>query len=127
MDWVRSTRAILRDSEVDFHRIRPWVYWRDMLLGTLIAYSSAGLFLSAPMFSIWQLVSFPVAVFWLYRVGSLVHEVAHLGGNELRSFKIAWNLLVGVPTLTPSTFLLVITATIILSASMGLRKILNTW
>ena len=48
--------------------------------------------------------SFVVAVFWLYRVGSLIHEVAHLGGHELRSFKVAWNLLVGVPTLTPSTF-----------------------
>jgi len=104
MDWVRTTRAVLRDSHLDFHRIQPWIYWRDMLVGVVIAYGSAAIFLSAPLNSIWQVVSFLVAVFWLYRVGSLVHEVAHLGGKELRSFKIAWNLLVGVPTLTPSTF-----------------------
>ncbi len=104
LDWVRTARAVLRDSAQDFHRVRPWIYWRDMLLGTAIAYASAGIFLTAPAFSMLQVGSFLIAVFWLYRVGSLVHEVAHLGGHELRSFKIAWNLLVGVPTLTPSTF-----------------------
>ncbi len=75
-----------------------------MILGATVAYTSAGIFLSAPAFSVWQIASFLVAVFWLYRVGSLVHEVAHLGGHELTSFKVAWNLLVGIPTLTPSTF-----------------------
>ncbi len=34
----------------------------------------------------------------------MFHEVAHLGGHELTGFKVAWNILVGVPTLTPSTF-----------------------
>lgn len=75
-----------------------------MLIGTTLAYVSAGIFLASPPFSVWQIVSFPLAVFWLYQVGSLVHEVAHLGGHELTAFKVAWNILVGVPTLTPSTF-----------------------
>lgn len=46
----------------------------------------------------------PLAVFWVYQVGSLAHEVTHLGGHDLTSFKVAWNILVGVPTLSPSTF-----------------------
>ncbi len=75
-----------------------------MLVGATIAYAAAGVFLLAPAFSLWQIGGFLVAVFWLYRVGSLVHEVAHLGGHELTAFKVVWNLLVGVPTLTPSTF-----------------------
>ncbi len=103
-DWVRTTRAALKNSETDFHRVQPWVYWRDMLIGATVAYTSATFFLMAPTFSLVQAISFLLAVFWLYRVGSLVHEVAHLGGHELTSFKVAWNLLVGVPTLTPSTF-----------------------
>jgi fatty acid desaturase len=75
-----------------------------MICATLIAYVSAGVYLSASSYPVLQIVAFAFAVFWLYRAGSLVHEVAHLGGKELTSFKIAWNLLVGIPTLTPSTF-----------------------
>ncbi len=103
-DWVRNVRTTLKDSSRDFHQVKPWVYWRDMLIGTTVAYAAAGIFLASDPFSAWQIASFVVAVFWLYRVGSLVHEVAHLGGHELTSFKVAWNVLVGIPTLTPSTF-----------------------
>lgn len=103
-DWVRNVRAVLKGSENDFHQVKPWIYWRDMLVGATIAYTAAAVFLSAPAFSLLQIAGYLVAVFWLYRVGSLVHEVAHLGGHELTSFKVAWNLIVGVPTLTPSTF-----------------------
>lgn len=103
-DWVRTVRATLKESDQDFHQVKRWVYWRDMILGATIAYSAAYVFLTAPAFSVWQIVAFVVAVFWLYRVGSLVHEVAHLGGREMPGFKLAWNLIVGVPTLTPSTF-----------------------
>lgn len=103
-DWVRDARTLVKNAPQDLHRVKPWVYWRDMILGASIAYAAAGIFLMAPAFSLLQLVAFPVAVFWLYRVGSLVHEVAHLGGHEMTSFKVAWNLLVGIPTLAPSTF-----------------------
>ena len=103
-DWVRSVRTTLKNAEQDFHQIKPWIYWRDMIVGATIAYGSAMVYLTAPAFSVWQIVAFVFTVFWLYRVGSLIHEVAHLGGRELTSFKVAWNLLVGVPTLAPSTF-----------------------
>ena len=104
LDWVSRARQALKESPRDFHKVKAWIYWRDMFIGTTIAYTSATIFLAAPAFSWWQCVSFVLAVFWLYRVGSMVHEVAHLGGHELTSFKVAWNILVGVPTLTPSTF-----------------------
>ena len=103
-DWVRNVRSTLKTSNSDFHQVKPWVYWRDMIVGATIAYSSAAIYVSSPAFSLIQIASFLVAIFWLYRVGSLVHEVAHLGGHELTSFKVAWNILVGIPTLTPSTF-----------------------
>ena len=103
-DWVRDVRATLKDSDQNFHQVKSWIYWRDMLVGAVVAYGAATLYLEAPPFSIWQFVGFVVAVFWLYRVGSLVHEVCHLGRHECTSFKVAWNILVGIPTLTPSTF-----------------------
>jgi fatty acid desaturase len=37
-------------------------------------------------------------------MGSLIHEVCHLGGHEMPLFKLAWNALGGVMTLTPSPF-----------------------
>ncbi|MDA7875303.1 fatty acid desaturase, partial [bacterium] len=103
-NWVRDVRAVLKTSEQDVHQVKPWIYWRDMLIGGTIAYTAAGIYLAAPAFSLLQISAFAVAIFWLYRVGSLVHEVAHLGGHELTSFKVAWNILIGIPTLTPSTF-----------------------
>ena len=103
-DWVRVARAKLKEADQDFHKVKPLIYWRDMIVSGVIAYASATVFLLAEPFSIWQLVGYLFAVFWLYRVGSLVHEVAHLGGHEQTSFKVAWNLLIGIPTLTPSTF-----------------------
>ena len=104
IDWVHSVRTALKKAPRDFHRVRPWIYWRDMFIGATVAYTSATIYLASPAFSLLQAISFLCAVFWLYRVGSLVHEVAHLGAHELGSFKVAWNILVGVPTLTPSTF-----------------------
>ena len=104
VDWVRATRLVLKNADRNFHLVRPWIYWRDMFFSTTIAYASAAVFLTAPAFTALQIISFLVAVFWLYRAGSLIHEVAHLGGHEMKSFKISWNLLVGVPTLAPSTF-----------------------
>lgn len=103
-EWVRNVRATLKTSNQDFHQVKPWIFWRDMIFSGTIAYGSAAVYLAAPAFSLLQLVGFLVAVFWLYRVGSLVHEVAHLGGHELTGFKVAWNILIGVVTLTPSTF-----------------------
>lgn len=103
-DWVRDVRSVFKNSESDFHQVKPWLYWRDMLVGGAIAYTAAGIYVSAPAFSIVQIIAFLVAIFWLYRVGSLVHEVAHLGRHEMTGFKVAWNILIGIPTLTPSTF-----------------------
>lgn len=101
---MRDVRAVLKNSQSNFHEVKSWIYWRDMLLGGTIAYTAAGIYVSAPAFSAIQIIAFVVAIFWLYRVGSLVHEVAHLGGHEMTSFKVAWNILIGIPTLTPSTF-----------------------
>lgn len=102
--WIGIARQTLRGSEVDFFQVKPWRYWADFAMSLVLAYSTGSLFLMAPLGSVWQWLTFPVAVFWLYRLGSLVHEVCHLGQYEMRLFKVTWNLLVGVVTLSPSPF-----------------------
>lgn len=103
-NWIGVARQVLRASEVDFFQVKPWRYWADFVLSLVLAYSMGSLFLMAPLGSVWQWLAYPAAVFWLYRLGSLVHEVCHLGRQEMRVFKVAWNLLAGVVTLSPSPF-----------------------
>jgi fatty acid desaturase len=102
--WVSEVRQALKTAPDDPFRVRPWRYWFDFLLSISCAYSAATVYLLAPLGSWWQMAAFPVAAFWLYRLGSLVHEVCHLGHHEMRAFKVAWNVLVGTFTLTPSPF-----------------------
>jgi len=102
--WISEIRRAIRDSETDFFRVSPWRYWTDFVVSIAAAYLAAAVYLSTPLGSWSQLVAFPIAAFWLYRMGSLIHEVCHLGAHEMPAFKAAWNLLGGVMTLTPSPF-----------------------
>ncbi len=102
--WIRDVRIALRDSDVDFFKIKPSVYWTDFFVSATVAYLAASVYLISPLFSWSQIIAFPFAIFWLYRLGSLVHEVSHLPQKEMRLFKTTWNLLVGVMTLAPSPF-----------------------
>ncbi len=102
--WISGARRALLKSDENFFQVRPFRYWFDFLTSAAFAYIASAVYLMAPLFSWMQIISFPLAVFWLYRLGSLVHEVAHLQHAEMRGFKVAWNLIVGVMTLSPSPF-----------------------
>jgi fatty acid desaturase len=102
--WVRQARQAIRAADADFFRVSPVRYWADFLLSLVAAYTAATAYLTLPFGSWPQLIAFPLAAFWLYRLGSLIHEVCHLGQHEMPLFKLAWNLLAGVVTLTPSPF-----------------------
>lgn len=95
-----SARCIVADLFVH----TPAIYWTDFLLSLIVAYGAAGLYLGAPMFSAVQIICFFIAGCGLYRLASFMHEIVHFRSGEMRGFKIAWNLLVGIPTLTPSFF-----------------------
>jgi fatty acid desaturase len=102
--WIHTARHVLQQSDADFFRVRPARYWFDFVLSTACAYGAGSVYLMAPLGSWQQLAAFPFTVFWIYRLGSLVHEVCHLGHREMRVFKVTWNLVVGVITLAPSPF-----------------------
>lgn len=102
--WISQARQAIRDADEDLFRVSPWRYWVDFLVSLVAAYAAGSIYLLARPWSWEQVIAFPIAVFWLYRLGSLVHEVCHLGQHEMPLFKAAWNLFVGVVTLTPSPF-----------------------
>lgn len=103
-DWIHDARQVMSRSSFDFFEVDSKKYWYDLVLCAVCAYTAATIYLAAPWFSWVKLVTFPIAAFWLYRANSMVHEVSHLNKSQLNSFKVGWNLLLGVPTLFPSTF-----------------------
>lgn len=103
-EWIHDARTSLKNSPVDFFRIDAAAYWKDLILCAVLAYTAASVYLTMPTASPIKYLAFPFAVFWLYRASSMVHEVSHLNKNQLKGFKVAWNLLLGIPTLFPSTF-----------------------
>lgn len=102
--WISQVRRTIRDADTDFFRVSPLRYWIDFLVSITAAYLAAGIYLAAPIGSWPQFAAFPIAAFWLYRMGSLIHEVCHLGAHEMPFFKATWNALGGIMTLTPSPF-----------------------
>ncbi len=81
----------------------PKIYWTDFVLSAAVGYGAAAAYLFAPLL-IWKLAGWIVASFALYRVSLFMHEIVHFHRDQQRAFRYTWNLLAGVPLLTPSFF-----------------------
>ena len=79
----------------------PRVYWSDLMLTTLALYVSLGLAITSRAPGL-ALLAGAVCVLALYRAISFIHELTHLRADAMPGFHLAWNVLVGVPFLTPS-------------------------
>ncbi len=85
----------------DIAKARPGVYWTDLLLSACLGYAAlAGVILLES--SLFAVASGAVAVLLLYRALLFIHELTHIHRSALPGFRTAWNLLVGIPMLTPS-------------------------
>lgn len=91
-----------RKLVADLFTPRPWIYWTDFLLTATVAYSAASVYLGAPFLSWPKLASLPIAVLGLFRLSLFMHEIVHFKKGEMTGFKVAWNLVAGIPMLTPS-------------------------
>ena len=97
MAMLRAAAELTRDIS----EARPWVYWPDMLLSAALSYAAlaGAIVLTNP----WAAAaSAAVAVLLLYRALLFIHELAHIHRDALPGFRLAWNLAVGIPLLTPS-------------------------
>lgn len=97
---VAAARALVNDLFTP----NPWIYWPDFLITTAIGYAATALYLTADNFSVVQFAALVVAAFALFRTGTFIHEIVHLRKGTLPGFVLAWNILVGVPMGTPSSF-----------------------
>lgn len=96
MAMLRAAVELTRDISA----ARPGIYWPDMLVSAAAGYAGIA---GAILLQGWQAwVAGVIAVFALYRALLFIHELTHIHKNALPGFRFAWNLLVGVPMLTPS-------------------------
>ncbi|MFN4135608.1 MAG: fatty acid desaturase family protein [Novosphingobium sp.] len=97
-------REMLRaavDLTRDIATARPEIYWPDMLASALVGYVAlAGAILAeSPLAAAGCGV---ISALALYRALLFIHELTHIHKNALPGFRFGWNLLVGIPMLTPS-------------------------
>ncbi|QDS94152.1 Fatty acid desaturase [Roseimaritima multifibrata] len=98
--FTTDAREIVKD--LSYHN--PFIYWFDFLVSLSIGYGFAAAYLNATLFSAEQLVCLLVASFALYRVASFMHEIVHFRSGEMKWFRLVWNVIAGIPMLTPTFF-----------------------
>lgn len=96
MEMLRAAVELTRDISA----ARPGIYWPDMLVSAAIGYAGIAGAILLPGWQAWA--SGGLAVFFLYRALLFIHELTHIHRTALPGFRFAWNLLVGIPMLTPS-------------------------
>jgi fatty acid desaturase len=80
---------------------KPAIYWPDMLISAGVGYAALAITILSHNLAI-KLTALLVAALALYRALMFIHELTHLRHDALPGFRTAWNLLVGIPLLTPS-------------------------
>jgi fatty acid desaturase len=109
---LAAARHIVRD----LYEHRVWIYWTDFLGSLLLGGLAFGLcrrwsdllpLITAVELPGWfsgagRVFFFVICCVCYFRAVNFIHEVVHLPDRKFWMFKIAWNLLCGVPFLTPS-------------------------
>lgn len=97
MAMLRAATALTRDIA----EARPAIYWPDMLLSAGLGYAAlaGAILLENPWLAVGSGI---IGALALYRALLFIHELTHIHRDALPGFRLAWNLLVGIPMLTPS-------------------------
>jgi fatty acid desaturase len=95
----------LRDTKELIHDLfapKPLLYWTDFLITIAVAYGCAAIYIMVPPFSLIQVSAFLASGAALFRVGTFIHEIVHMSGRTMVGFRVAWNIVCGVPLLMHS-------------------------
>jgi fatty acid desaturase len=93
---ARQANEIARDLT----RADPKIYWLDLIVTAAVTWASLAVAVTAP--AAWAIPAGIVCILALYRGISFIHELTHLRREDIPGFHLAWNVLIGVPWLTPS-------------------------
>ncbi|MBS0479549.1 MAG: fatty acid desaturase [Proteobacteria bacterium] len=101
---IDDDKAMLKaaaDLTRDLNTPNPAIYWADMLASAAIGYGALLAAILTPSVG-WAVVAGVVAALALYRAESFIHELTHIKHSAVPGFRLGWNLIVGIPLLTPS-------------------------
>jgi len=101
---AEDDRAMLRaarDLTRGLGEARPGIYWPDMLVSAGIGYAGLAAAILSGSLAV-KLAAGLVAALALYRAMMFIHELTHIHRDALPGFRTGWNLIVGIPLLTPS-------------------------
>ncbi|MGE4322587.1 MAG: fatty acid desaturase [Sphingobium sp.] len=79
----------------------PAIYWPDFLLSAAVGYAglAGAILLDGTALPV---ACGLVAMLALYRAASFIHELTHIRKGALPGFRLAWNLIIGIPLMIPS-------------------------
>ena len=97
MAMLRAAAELTRDLNTP----NPRHYWTDLLLSSGLGWGALAAAILAPSVGLMLLAGL-VAALALYRAEMFIHEVSHIKHRDLPGFRAGYNLLVGVPLMTPS-------------------------
>jgi fatty acid desaturase len=95
---IRNLRRALDDLSVP----KPAYYWIDFLASITCFYAGFAATAVLPLNNPLKLLAAVIAVLSVYRAVVFIHELAHLSPGRVPGFRLAWNLLCGIPLLVPS-------------------------
>jgi len=82
---------------------KPAIYWVDTLGSAFLGWGAlAALILADGLPVAATAVLAIVAVLALYRLGSFIHEISHMKDDSVPGYRLAWNLIAGIPLMIPS-------------------------
>ncbi|MBV7266054.1 fatty acid desaturase family protein [Erythrobacter ani] len=96
-DMLRAARDLTKD----LGEAKPAIYWTDMLVSAGIGYLGMAMAIMSANWAL-SIVAAVIASLALYRAVMFIHELTHIRKEALPGFRLGWNLLVGIPLLTPS-------------------------
>ncbi|NCP15327.1 MAG: fatty acid desaturase [Sphingomonadales bacterium] len=110
---IRATRAqfmaaddkamlrVARDLTKGLGEAKPAIYWTDMLVSAGVGYAGIATAILSANLAV-QVTAGLIAALAMYRALMFIHELTHIHRDALPGFRTGWNLLVGIPLLTPS-------------------------
>ncbi len=103
---LKEAKALVKD----LGRPVAAIYWTDFLLSICTAHillaaeirAADWMPLSGASFVLARLGMFTIAALLYMRSVMFIHELVHLRSDSFRGFRVAWNLLCGIPCMVPS-------------------------
>lgn len=77
------------------------IYWTDLVISAAVMWGGFLLAATTPSLPL-GLAAGLLSMLALYRALSFIHELTHIRDDEAPGFRVGWNVLVGVPLMTPS-------------------------